>query len=315
MLSAARFHPRPQKNILIPLIEEKSGKKVGEEIGVSFYPEFMREGLGVKDFFSPSLNIVGCVNEKSFELIANAFKLEKKATPSEITTAEMIKYANNSFHALKVCFANEIGTLCKAYGVDSEELTELFLSDKKLNISDVYLRPGFAYGGACLPKELRGIRALFDKKNIHAPLISAIQQSNSEHITRFTSILEESDASKVGFIGVTFKPDTDDTRESPLLISIDKLLTGPSYKTKRNFFLYDRPIVLEKIKEIYGTKIHCFSSISQLLELVDIVVLGPQKLSEKDSESLLDFKGKIIDLKWNSLPTSVTNKVNYTSIC
>jgi len=308
--------PGTTQEILIPILEAESGKKAGEDFGVGFYPEFLREGIALKDFSFPSLNVLGCDSPRTVKFIQKTFPVNKKLRRVAIRTAEMIKYANNSFHALKVSFANEIGTLCKSYNVDSEELADVFLSDTALNVSSYYLRPGFAFGGSCFPKELRAISSLFLRKGIKAPLINGIALSNDEHISRLISVIQAQQVSKIGFLGATFKPDTDDVRESPLLKVLASLLKISSYQKAKVLTVCDSAFVVKKLK-----KDKTFQSLklctnpSALIKGSQLLILGPYRLSAKALQGLAAFKGRIIDLKYFSLPKEIKNKQNYNTFC
>jgi len=307
--------PGTTQNILIPLLEEQSGKKCGKDFSVCFYPEFLREGQAIGDFFKPSLNIVGSDNEKSLNLIQEIFKVDRPPARASIKTAEMIKYANNSFHAIKVAFANEMGSLAQACQVDSQELMKHFVTDGTLNLSPYYLRPGFAFGGACLPKELRAISSLAQKKNLNLPLLSSIMPSNEEHIHRFLNLVEELRSEKIGFCGITFKPNTDDVRGSPLVTAIETLFKIPSYKTTPQIFIYDQAAVLEKTEDLFKDPVKGLHHFNELVQSCETIVLGPFKLTEQQLSSLNDFKGTIIDLKWHSVPEKLKAHLGYRSIC
>ncbi|MFA6378620.1 MAG: nucleotide sugar dehydrogenase [Candidatus Omnitrophota bacterium] len=308
--------PGTTQEILVPILEAESGKKAGRDFGVGFYPEFLREGIALKDFSSPSLNVLGCYSPRTAKFVQKAFLVKKKLRQVAIRTAEMIKYANNSFHALKVSFANEIGTLCKAYGVDSEELADVFLSDTTLNVSSYYLRPGFAFGGSCFPKEIRAISSLFLQKGIKAPLVSGIAPSNDEHISRLISLIQSQAFSKIGFLGITFKPDTDDIRESPLLKVLASLLKISSYQKVKALMVCDSAFVLEKLKKNTTLQLlKVYKDPAALIKGSQLLILGPYRLNPKALQGLAAFKGCIIDLKYFPLPQKIKNKPNYHAFC
>jgi GDP-mannose 6-dehydrogenase len=311
--------PGTTEEVLIPLLEAESGKKRGKDFHACFYPEFLREGQAVRDFFNPSMNLVGALDEASVPLIEAIFKVDKKAAATDVRVAEMIKYANNSFHALKVAFANEMGTLASAYGVDSQELMRLFASDTQLNLSPYYLRPGFAFGGSCLPKELRSVSALAIRKNIRVPLLESIMLSNEEHIRRVISLIQAQATDKaktrVGFFGASFKPNTDDTRESPVVKVIERLISGPSYREPVGISAYVHESVGRKLRGMFGDRVELASSPDDLLRTAHIVVLGPKKLDDETHERLARFPGPVIDLKWHDVPESVRTNPLYREIC
>ena len=308
--------PGTTEDIIIPILEAESGRSLGDDFSVCFYPEFLREGQAIHDFFNPSLNIVGSHDDLSMKLIGSIFKKVKKPPiKTHIKTAEMIKYANNTFHALKVTFSNEIATICKPYGVNSNELMRLFCSDNVLNISPYYLRPGFAFGGSCLQKELKGMLYLAKNRGFKPPLLDAIIPSNEEHINRLLSLIENSGGNSICFIGATFKPDTDDIRESPILSAIDKLLHLPSYKVPKRIKIFDQEDVCKKVQKLFKDRIEYTSNQSDFVKSVDVIVLGPKPLNKELVSELLDFEGVIIDLKWHTVPDSLKEKPGYTVIC
>lgn len=308
--------PGTTENLLIPLLEKESQKKAGVDFGVGFYPEFLREGKGLEDFIKPSLNVVGCLNEQTIKFLQSVFSVDTPLKKVDFRTAEMIKYVNNSFHALKVTFANEIGTLCQAYKVNSDELIDLFLSDKVLNISPYYLRPGFAFGGACLPKEVRATSALLLKKGLKGEVINSILPSNEEHLNRLVTMIQEKGVHKIGFLGVAFKPDTDDIRESALLRVIDTLIKLPSYKERLQIKICDHPFVVKKLEKNYNLSQICFTNeAASLLNDVELVILGPYRLTKEEIIELSKFSGEFIDLRWFKLPKEITQLKKYYPFC
>jgi GDP-mannose 6-dehydrogenase len=210
---------------LVKIIEDSSNKKVGKDFDIAVNPEFLREGSAVKDFFYPPYIIVGAENKligkKIFE-IYNKISAKKFLVKPDI--AQMIKYVSNSWHAVKVTFANEIGSLCKKLNINSKNLMKLFCEDTQLNLSSYYLMPGFAYGGSCLPKDTAALNNNSKKLNLKMPLIDSVSKSNTEHINRAISLIKSKKKKKVGILGLTFKPNTDDIRGNPLIILIRELL-------------------------------------------------------------------------------------------
>jgi len=307
--------PGTTEDLIIPILEKKSGKLLNEQFYVSFYPEFLREGKAIHDFLNPSLNVVGSTRNESFTLISSLFKNSKEPVQVAYKTAEMIKYANNTFHALKVVFGNELGAICMAQGVDSDELIDLFCSDNVLNISPYYLKPGFAFGGSCLPKEVRGITHLSRSHGIKPLLLESILPSNQEHCNRLLEILEVTEGKTVVFFGVAFKPDTDDLRESPLLDVIKTLMVLPSYKKSKDIKIFEQKNVCEKVFSHFNDEVECISSQTNLVKEADLIILGPQPLEKGTINDLLGFKGKLIDLKWHKVPASLKKLSGYTVIC
>lgn len=193
-------------------------------------PEFLREACALKDFEHPPYTLVGCDSEQDAEGLRLLYsKIEAPFITTATKTAELIKFVNNSFHALKITFANEVGRLCKAVGVDSHELMDLFCRDTALNISPAYLKPGFAYGGSCLPKDLAAINKMVISNGISAPVLSHIAESNDKHIAHVLQTVEDLGCRKIGFLGLSFKAETDDLRESAAVRVVENLL-GKGYQ-------------------------------------------------------------------------------------
>ncbi|MCC6277751.1 MAG: nucleotide sugar dehydrogenase [Oligoflexia bacterium] len=311
--------PGTTEELVIPMLETESKRKSGKDFHVCFYPEFLREGQAISDFFNPSLNVVGFSEQENaaaiLEKINLIFRVAKPAHRSSIRAAEMIKYINNCFHAAKVAFANEMGVICKAYSVNSNELFDLFLSDTTLNISPVYLRPGFAFGGSCLPKELHTASSLASHKGLKTPLLDSVLVSNDEHIDRLLYMIEKANVKNVSFVGATFKANTDDIRFSPIVEAIDRLMEMPSYQKPGLISVVDRPQAQEKLKERYGDKIVLANNLSEALNSSEMILLGPYNLPKDDVDQLANFKGTIIDLKWHKWPYSITKHPRYEAIC
>lgn len=209
------------------IIEESSGKTRGEHYSVVANPEFLREGSAIKDYLNPPYVLIGAEEARGADEIASIYSNIKadiiRVRPG---TAEMIKYINNSWHALKVAFGNEVGSVCKQLSIDSQEVIDVFLEDRILNISPSYLRPGFAFGGACLPKDLSALVTLARTSGVTTPLLNSIKESNDCHIDRAISLIRAQGRKRIGFFGLSFKADTDDVRNSPALRIIDALLDG-----------------------------------------------------------------------------------------
>jgi GDP-mannose 6-dehydrogenase len=228
---------------VIPQLERQSGRKAGADFGVVMNPEFLREGTALADFTRPALVVIGQIDERSGDVAQRLH--ERSDGPSFRTTiraAEMIKYTCNAFHALKVAFANEIDTFCGAHGVDGRELMEIFCEDRRLNISSAYLRPGFAFGGSCLPKDLRALTARAREDDLPAPLLGAILVSNREQISRAIGRVAETGSRRVGVLGLSFKAGTDDVRESPV-VSLVETLIGRGYQVS----IYDDVVDPEQL--------------------------------------------------------------------
>ena len=218
--------PGVTRRELIPLIEKTSGKTAGVEFGVCFNPEFLREGNAIEDFFHPSRTVIGEYDKKSGDALVAMYAHEVSGPKLRVTveTAEMVKYTDNWWHAIKVAFANEVGTLAQTVQVDAVEVMRIFMLDSKLNISTKYLLPGLPFGGSCLPKDLRALTHLSRRLRLNLPLLEAVLPSNTAHLARSLEAIRAAGCKTVGFLGLTFKPGTDDVRESPAVEMIATLL-------------------------------------------------------------------------------------------
>jgi GDP-mannose 6-dehydrogenase len=218
--------PGTTESLVIPAIEAASGKKSGVDFVMCFNPEFLREGSAVADFANPPFTILGadCSSHQIAPIRDLYSFLDRPLFQTAIAAAEMIKYSCNAFHALKVAFANEIGTVCNAIGIDAETVADIFKSDTRLNISPAYLKPGFAFGGSCLPKDLRALMYKTKELDLMLPLLESILPSNSQHIDRATDAILSLSKRKIGVLGLSFKPGTDDLRESPMVHLVKKLI-------------------------------------------------------------------------------------------
>jgi GDP-mannose 6-dehydrogenase len=223
---------------LRPLLERESGRRVDVDFGVAMAPEFLREGSGVQDFFDPPFTVVGVRDEQTLTAISELFAaLDRPLHAMSIDAAESLKYACNAFHALKVTFANEIGRLLGAVGVDSREVMEIFRRDDRLNISEAYLRPGFAFGGSCLPKDLRALMHVARVHDVDVPMLGGILRSNDSHVNLAVRRVLDTGARDVALLGLSFKPQTDDLRESPF-VEVAETLLGKGVRLR----IYD-PVV------------------------------------------------------------------------
>jgi len=217
--------PTTCEQIVVPRLEAASGKRAGVDFGFAVNPEFLREGSSVQDFFNPPKTVIGQFDEPSGDAVAALYDgLPGPVYRVPLTVAEMIKYADNSFHALKTGFANEMGALCKALGLDSHAVMDILTADTKLNISPAYLRPGFAFGGSCLPKDLRAIVHRARRADVAVPILESIMPSNIGQIDRVFDIIESTGKRRVGLLGLAFKAGTDDLRESPLVALAERLV-------------------------------------------------------------------------------------------
>jgi GDP-mannose 6-dehydrogenase len=271
--------PGTTEEAVIPILEGTSGKKVYIDFDVCFNPEFLREGSSVHDFYNPPFTVVGQQSEGPGQLLGRLYSFIQ--APLELTSirgAEFLKYICNSYHALKVCFANEIGTLARKLGLDGFELMRLFMLDTKQNLSGMYLKPGFAFGGSCLPKDVRGLLYLAKKLDYDVPLLSAVPTSNSEQLEQGFKIITSLGMKKIGFLGLAFKSGTDDLRESPLVILAERLL-GKGHE----LLIFDRNVNLGRIfganksyieREIPHIEKLFASSVDDVVYNSEVIVIG-----------------------------------------
>ncbi|MEQ1714614.1 MAG: nucleotide sugar dehydrogenase [Hyphomicrobium sp.] len=219
--------PGTTLDVVVPEIETASGKKLGEHFGVCFNPEFLREGVAVADFFAPPKTVVGASDKRAEATVTAIYgAIDKNVIFTSIESAEMVKYVDNVWHATKVAFGNEVGRLCKKLGIDSHDVMNIFVKDLKLNLSPYYLKPGFAFGGSCLPKEVRAVSHIAHALGVEVPLVDSLMVTNKSHIQQAINLLEPFAGKRIGFLGVTFKPGTDDLRESPTLEVMAEMLAG-----------------------------------------------------------------------------------------
>jgi GDP-mannose 6-dehydrogenase len=224
--------PHLVESELIPLLERSSGKEIGSGLGFVCNPEFLREGSAIEDFYETPLTLIGEVDAKAGDLVAELYRsLTGPMVRTDLRTAFLTKYASNAFHALKVVFANEMGTLARELSVDGQELMEILCQDTKLNISSRYLRPGFAFGGSCLPKDLRALVSESQRRSLKLPVLDSILPSNELHLRRCLRVLADMGKKRVGLVGLAFKAGTDDLRESPAVEFAETLL-GKGYDLK-----------------------------------------------------------------------------------
>lgn len=217
--------PGVTEKVLVPALLAGAGPGRGSRLRVAVNPEFMREGSSLRDFGTPPFTLVGADNPETAALLQSLYAgVDGPFVHAAVRTAEMVKYAANAFHALKVCFANEMGDVCTALGADAQDVMRIFLMDRKLNVSDAYLRPGFAFGGSCLPKDLRALLYAARAADVSPPVLSAILPSNEAQIRRGVDAVLATRKRRVGVVGLAFKPGTDDLRESPMVTLVETLI-------------------------------------------------------------------------------------------
>lgn len=211
---------------VIDIIGQQSGKLSGHDFSVVSNPEFLREGTAIKDYLNPPYVLIGAEDDRGVDEVASIYNnVQAEIIRVRLETAEIIKYVNNSWHALKVAFANEVGSVCQALEINSREVSDIFVRDRVLNISPVYLRPGFAYGGACLPKDLSGFVSLARSANVATPVLDSVAASNERHIDRAIETIRRQGVQRIGVLGLSFKAGTDDIRNSPALRLVRALVT------------------------------------------------------------------------------------------
>ncbi len=293
--------PGTMHQMVIPLLEEHSGKKAGVDFGVCNNPEFLREGSAVKDFNAPPKTVIGELDQESGDILAGLYAdLKAPLIRTNIKTAEMVKYVDNCWHALKIGFANEIGNLCKSLSIDSHEVMDIFCQDKKLNISTAYLKPGFAFGGSCLPKDLRALTYKAKTHDLQLPIISSILASNELQVSRGLQLIMDKGSKRVGVLGFSFKAGTDDLRESPMIEVIERLI-GKGYDLR----IFDRNVNLARLvganKDFILNRIPHISrlmvdGIDAIMAHAETVVIGNndpafQQVPEllRDGQRLVDF--------------------------
>lgn len=217
--------PGATLEVMVPEIEKASGLKMGDDFGIAFNPEFLREGTAIEDFYAPPKTVVGANDERAAKIVADIYNpVDNNVIMTTIEVAEMVKYVDNVWHATKVSFANEIGRICKPLEIDSHKVMDIFVQDTKLNLSPYYLKPGFAFGGSCLPKEVRAVAHLADRLDVRTPLIRSLTASNILQVEAAIEMVRNSGRKRIGFLGLAFKAGTDDLRESPILEVINSLV-------------------------------------------------------------------------------------------
>ena len=294
--------PGTAEQVVLPLLEERSNKRVNASFGLCVNPEFLREGVAIKDFYDPPFTIIGSLKREDAETVAQLYEgVDAQLFITSIRAAEMIKYACNAFHAVKITFANEIGMLCKAEGIDSHEVMRIFCTDTKLNISARYLTPGFAFGGSCLPKDLRALTYRARARDLHLPMLEHVLPSNRLQIERVVKMVQRFQRRRLGLFGLSFKPGTDDLRESPLVELAERLI-GKGY----NLLVYDSNVSYAALhgsnkayieREIPHIREILCEEIEQLLDHAEVVIVGhlDRALRERVQSQIRDDQ-VIVDL-------------------
>jgi GDP-mannose 6-dehydrogenase len=319
VIMRSTIFPGTIQKFVIPVLEKNSKKRIGKDIGICMYPEFMREGSSVQDFYHPPKNVIGEYDRRSGDTVDEIFKkIEAPSFRTSIKAAEMIKYCDNGFHALKVTFANEIGNVCKELGIDSHEVMNIFCADTKLNLSPYYLKPGFAFGGSCLPKDLRAFIYEAKHLDVEIPVLSNIPVSNRKQIDKIVNKLLTYKGKRIGFLGLSFKGGTDDLRESPLVAVVETIIGKgcaviiyDKYVSISNLFGANKDYIKKEIPHIASLMV---TDPEELINNSDVIVIG-NKIDEyralvknvKQGKSIIDLV-RIVD-DWKELDSE------YYGIC
>jgi GDP-mannose 6-dehydrogenase len=293
--------PGSMRDMVIPTLEEASGKRAGVGFGVCINPEFLREGTAVWDYYNPPKTVIGESDRKTGDIVAKLYdRMTAPLVRTDVETAEMVKYADNAWHALKVVFANEIGSIAKALGMDGQKVMDIFCRDTKLNLSPYYLKPGFAFGGSCLPKDVRALNYKARSLDLDLPTLNSILPSNNLQIERGLKMIMDKGHRRIGVLGFSFKAGTDDLRESPLVEVIERLL-GKGYELRifdRNVELAsltgaNRDFILNHIPHISRLMV---GTIKDVLDFAETIVIGNSAPEFKDVPARLEDGQVLVDL-------------------
>jgi GDP-mannose 6-dehydrogenase len=293
--------PGVLRSQLIPLLEKASGRRIGTDLGVCVNPEFLREGSAIKDFDRPPFTIIGETDRRAGDVLLSVYSHLQapvhRVAPDE---ASMVKYASNNFHAIKVAFGNEIGALCQPLGIDGHTVMRIFCEDKDLNISPRYLRPGFGFGGSCLPKDMRAINYVAKERDVETPLLSSVLASNDAHIQRVVDTVLEMPRHRVALLGLSFKVGSDDLRESPF-VRLAEGLIGKGVPLR----IYDPDVALSNVFGRNQAYIHerlphvgqlVADNLAAIIQEADVVIVGKQVAGGEALKNLLGNGKVVIDL-------------------
>ncbi len=310
--------PGTMRDIIIPMLEESSGKTAGVDFGICNNPEFLREGTAVYDYRNPPKTVVGEIDARSGDVLAGLYAhLQAPLIRTSVETAEMVKYVDNVWHAVKVAFANEIGNICKPLNIDSHEVMNIFCQDTKLNLSPYYLKPGFAFGGSCLPKDLRALSYKAKALDLDLPLLASVIPSNELQIDRAFKLISDQNVKKISVLGFSFKEGTDDLRESPVVELIERLIGKGA-----DLRLYDKNVslaaltganrdyILNHIPHISRLMV---DNIQAAVDHADLIIIGNKAPEFADWVEKIPSHKHIIDLV--RIAKSVRPVANYEGIC
>ena len=311
--------PGTTEDLLIPILEAASGKKNNKDFSVCYNPEFLREGSSIKDYYNPPFTIIGTPDVNVYRTIVDMYSdVNAHFEQSTIRVAEGLKYLCNVYHALKIGFANEMAAVMSEYGIDSQKVIEIFLRDTKLNVSTAYLRPGFAFGGSCLPKDVRAISAMAQDKGVHIPILANILPSNDFHLDRAVKKILDYNIKKIGLIGLAFKQGTDDLRESPAVTLAERLIGKGCELT-----IYDPWVDLARLtgankayidKEIKHLEKLLDNDLEAVMEKTELLVLVHS--DSKSIHTILTYNKPLVILDLSGYSKlAVANHITYKGLC
>lgn len=310
--------PGTMRRVVIPTLESVSGKRAGEDFGVCNNPEFMREGTAIHDYHNPPKTVIGATDAKSGDMLASLYEgLDAPLVHTDIEIAEMVKYVDNAWHALKVGFANEIGNIAKELSIDSHRVMDIFCQDTKLNLSPYYLKPGFAFGGSCLPKDLRALTYAARSMDLNLPILYSVIESNRKQIERGLDMIIAAGSKKIGVLGFSFKSGTDDLRESPVVEVIETLI-GKGFDLR----LFDRNVRLASLvganrefieKHIPHISRLMVDTVDEVLDHAEVVVVGNNAPEFRHLLARLKDGQQLVDLVRITDAESIEGK--YIGIC
>jgi GDP-mannose 6-dehydrogenase len=311
--------PGTVKNVVIPILEDCSGKKAGIDFGVAVNPEFLRESTAIKDYDQPPMTVIGEFDKASGDALQSLYEeLDAPIIRKDIEVAEMIKYTCNVWHATKVTFANEIGNIAKAVGVDGRDVMDVVCQDKALNLSQYYMRPGFAFGGSCLPKDVRALTYRASALDVDAPMLNSLMRSNLSQVQNAFDIISSHDKRKVALLGLSFKAGTDDLRESPL-VDLAEMLIGKGFELS----IYDSNVEYARVhganKDYIESKIPHVSSLlnsdfNQVINNSDVIILGNRDEKFRSLVNAVPSGKQIIDLV-GFMPKATCSVTRTEGIC
>lgn len=293
--------PGTMEKIIVPILEERSQKKVGIDFGVGYNPEFLREGSAVEDYFNPTQIVVGAINGSDAYTIMSIYEgIDAPRSIVSIKVAEAVKYVSNIWRAYKISFANEMGSILKITGVDVPAVMQVFKQDVKINMGPSFLNPGFAFGGSCLPKDIRAMRAYAKENKIHTDLLGAILKSNKEQIEKALRLIHETVAQKILLLGLTFKPYTDDLRESPYVVLARRLIAEKkTLDIVDDSLKSDHQDITHTKNNIYGDLMDKMKTVNDIIDSnYDVIILGHATPFYKEIINDILPKTKVIALSY-----------------